>query len=189
MDLGDAMARSAGWKEEPMAGKPARMLPPIEARKQGAPTANNRDNPWSVGVMNLTAREADDLVAYARTMQRDRTMTATEASQRRAILGDNDIAQRKLDLIAELKDMERGVTMYGGDYDKARRARVLQKIAEAENDERTKYLTGDFEPTRGDVATAAEIAYAREYALRLGVVEDKDEPVVQGNRFSGLDIE
>jgi hypothetical protein len=55
----------------------------VEVHKYNTPTADNRDCPWSLGILNLTEAEADLVAQFARGIRninslRARGVTATE---------------------------------------------------------------------------------------------------------------
>lgn len=82
MDLGDAMARAAGWEETTMATTTPKPLATITVNKYETPTASNAGCAYSVGIMNLTRDEANALSDYASVLQRDRSMSAAEQRER-----------------------------------------------------------------------------------------------------------
>jgi hypothetical protein len=148
------MAKAAGWKERPMKS--------VEVHKYQTPTMDNADCQWSVGIMNLTQREADVIATFARGIRtvnsdRARGMTATDMRSPDP-RGTMDVRERN---------------------EQEMRARALRDAYNAELamplDDKKRLLTGRWD-------AEAETA-------KMEAEKKESEPAQPRNRFSGLDIE
>lgn len=191
MDLGEAMARSAGWTEDSNMGwrddraaeREGKRIARIETHKFCTPTAVNRAVPYSVGVMNLTEDEAEIVISFARSLERDRLNTALPGARSAAM---NARERREAMIRGNVFDVP---------------GFIRDEIIKSEDPPvaltQWKCINGHPLPNRtarcDACVTANGALYAnREQSVRNDMIKSSDEPPVvkpARNRFSGLDIE
>lgn len=169
--------------------------PRITVNKYETPTASNREAPFSVGIMNLTATEANLISEYASVLQNDRSNAVMSSRLRQFVRPPRvtaDVygspaweARNKVlrdEAFAELTgDQLTATETRAREEAKARRALALKEAYLEEMklapDDKRRYLTGTF----GAPGASGDSGQ--------GSQDRTVEPPAPRNRFSGLDIE